>query len=129
MIMRFCKISTLTLAALALASCTPSVTLSMSGRWQWDNSNSQYARSLDQDKLSCSREADAIQERLNQCGTVQQQDCDSWTDTVDKAMCQYSNVTTKNMCSVGRMTIPKVEIVDGCIAAFGWKQVWTKTLP
>ena len=45
---------------------------------------------------------------------------------VAKAMCQYSNSTTKNMCSVGRMAIPKQEIVDGCIAARGWKQEWAK---
>ena len=48
------------------------------------------------------------------------------TDNVTKAMCQYSNSTTTNMCSGGRMAIPKQEIVDGCIATSGWKQEWAK---
>lgn len=126
---RLGKIATLALTSLTLASCsgTPSATLPMSGGWQWVNTNASYASTLDQDKLACSVEADAIQGRLNQCGTVQPQNCDNLTDNVAKAMCQFSNSTTKNMCSVGRMAIPKQEIVDGCIAARGWKQVWAKT--
>ncbi len=129
MIIRLSKIATLALTTLALASCagTPSATLPMTGQWQWVNTNTSYANTLDQDKLACSAEADAIQSRLSQCATVQPQNCDSFTDSTAKAMCQYSNSTTKNLCSVGRMVIPKQEIVDGCIAARGWKQVWVKT--
>lgn len=82
---------------------------------------------MDQDKATCSAEADAIQSRLSQCNVAPPKDCERLTDNVAKAMCQYSNSTTKNMCSVGRMAIPKQEIVDGCIAARGWKQVWVKT--
>jgi hypothetical protein len=122
------NLCSLALAALALASCagTPSATLPMSGNWQWANTNTAYASTIDQDKLACSVEADAIQGRLSQCGTVQPQNCDSLVDNTAKAMCQYSNSTTKNLCSVGRMAIPKQEIVDGCVAARGWKQVWVK---
>ena len=129
MIQRFQKIAVMSLASVALASCsgTPNATLPMSGQWQWVNTNVSYANALDQDKLACSAEADAIQGRLSQCSTVQPQNCDSLTDNTAKAMCQFSNLTTKNMCSVGRMAIPKQEIVDGCIAARGWKQVWVKT--
>lgn len=113
---------------LALASCagSPSATLPMSGKWQWTNTTASYSKTVDQDKMSCSVEADTIKSRLSQCNTVQPQNCDSLTDNSAKAMCQYSNTTTKNMCSVGRMAIPKQEIVDGCIAARGWKQVWVK---
>lgn len=129
MMTRLAKIAPLAMSALALTSCsgTPSATLPMSGQWQWVNTNASYANTLVQDKMACSVEADAIQGRLSQCGTVQPQNCDSLTDNVAKAMCQYSNSTTKNMCSVGRMGIPKQEIVDGCVAARGWKQVWIKT--
>jgi hypothetical protein len=128
MITRLSKIAALTLTTLGLASCvgTPSATLPILGNWQWSNTNTAYASTIDQDKLACSVEADAIQSRLSQCGTVQPQNCDTLTDNTAKAMCQYSNSTTKNMCSVGRMAIPKQEIVDGCIAARGWKQVWVK---
>jgi hypothetical protein len=116
------------IAALFVSACsgTPSATLPMSGNWQWVNTSASYALLLDQDKATCSAEADAIQSRLSQCNTAQPQNCDSLTDNTAKAMCQYSNSTTKNMCSVGRMAIPKQEIVDGCIAARGWKQVWVK---
>jgi hypothetical protein len=126
---RLQKIATIVLSSIALASCsgTPSATLPMSGRWEWVNTNAAYANTLDQDKLACSVEADAIQGRLSQCGTVQPQNCDSLTDNTAKAMCMFSNSTTKNMCSVGRMAIPKQEIVDSCITARGWKQVWVKT--
>lgn len=119
----------LSFTTLILASCsgTPSATIPMTGQWQWANNNASYANTVDQDKLACSGEADAIQSRLSQCSTVQPQNCDSLTDSTAKAMCQFSNSTTKNMCSVGRMAIPKQEIVDGCIAAKGWKQVWVKT--
>ena len=129
MITRLAMIATLSSVTLALASCagTPSATLPMSGHWQWVNTNTSYASTLDQDKLACSAEADAIQGRLSQCKTVQPQNCDSLNDSTAKAMCMFSNSTTKNMCSVGRMAIPKQEIVDGCIAARGWKQVWVKT--
>jgi hypothetical protein len=129
MMTRFQKIAALSLTTLALTSCadTPSATLATSGKWQWTNTSVPYPNTLDQDKMSCSVEADAIQSRLSQCGTVQPQNCDSLIDSVAKAMCQYSNSTTKNICSVGRMAIPKQEIVDGCIAARGWKQVWMKT--
>lgn len=128
MIIGFHQTATLTLAVLTLASCagSPSATLPMTGQWQWANTNISYGNTVDQDKMSCSVEADAIQSRLSQCNTVQPQNCDNLTDNTAKAMCQYSNSTTKNMCSVGRMTIPKQEIVDGCIAARGWKQVWVK---
>jgi hypothetical protein len=129
MIIRLSKLVAVATLSLALASCagTPSATLPMTGQWQWVNTNTSYANTLDQDKLACSAEADAIQSRLSQCGTVQPQNCDSLTDNTAKAMCQYSNSTTKNLCSVGRMAIPKQEIVDGCIGARGWKQVWVKT--
>jgi len=129
MIIRLSKLVAVATFSLALASCagTPSATLPMSGHWQWVNTNTSYANSLDQDKLACSAEADAIQDRLSQCNTVQPQNCDSLTDSTAKAMCMFSNSTTKHMCSVGRMAIPKQEIVDGCIAARGWKQVWVKT--
>lgn len=118
----------LAVAALFLASCsgTPSATLSMSGQWQWVNTNASYALSMEQDRATCSAEADAIQSRLSQCNSAPPSDCEKLADTVAKAMCQYSNSTTKNMCNVGRMAIPKQEIVDGCIAARGWKQVWVK---
>jgi hypothetical protein len=130
MIIGLHKIVPLSLAVLTLASCagSPSTTLPMSGQWQWVNTNTSYASTLDQDKLACSIEADAIKSRLSQCETVQPQNCDNLTDNTAKAMCQYSNSTTKNMCSVGRMAIPKQEIVDGCIAARGWKQVWVKSV-
>lgn len=126
---RINTILALSFTTLALASCasTPSATLPMSGQWQWANTNFSYTNTVDQDKMSCSVEADAIQSRLSQCNTVQPQNCDSLTDNTAKAMCQYSNSTTKNMCSVGRMAIPKQEIIDGCVAARGWKQVWVKT--
>jgi hypothetical protein len=125
----FRKIATLSVIALTLTSCsgTPSATLPMSGKWQWANTNASYADTLDQDKIACAVEADAIQSRLSQCNTAQPQDCDNIADNTAKAMCQYSNATTKNMCSVGRMAIPKQEIVDGCVAARGWKQVWVKS--
>ena len=128
MIIGFHKIVPLSLGVLTLASCagSPSTTLPMSGQWQWVNTNASYANSLDQDKLACSVEADAIRSRLSQCETVQPQNCDNLTDNTAKAMCQYSNSTTKNMCSLGRMAIPKQEIIDGCVAARGWKQVWVK---
>lgn len=113
-------------AMLPSCSGTPSATLPMSGQWQWVNTNVSYAQSLDQDKATCSAEADAIQSRLSQCNIAPPTDCEKLTDSVSKAMCQYSNSTTKNLCSVGRMAIPKQEIVDGCIAARGWKQVWVK---
>lgn len=98
----------------------------VNGGWQWVNTNTSYAQSVDQDKATCSVEADAIRSRLSQCNVAPPTDCEKLTDNVAKAMCQYSNSTTKNMCSVGRMAIPKQEIVDGCIAARGWKQVWVK---
>ena len=122
------NLAALTLAGLALTSCsgTPSATLPMPGRWQWANVNASYRQSLDQDKVTCSREADAIRSRLSQCNASPPSDCEKITDNVAKAMCQYSNSTTKNLCSIGRMEIPKQEIVDGCIAARGWKQVWIK---
>lgn len=128
MINRFQKVAVLALTTIGLASCagTPSATLPMSGQWQWMNTNASYANTLDQDKMTCSSEADAIQSRLSQCNIVQPQNCDNLTDNTAKAMCQFSNSTTKNMCSVGRMAIPKQEIVDGCIAARGWKQAWVK---
>jgi hypothetical protein len=129
MINRLSKLVAVATLSLALASCagTPSATLPTSGSWQWVNTNTSYANTLDQDKLACSAEADAIQSRLSQCGTVQPQNCDSLADNVAKATCQYSNSTTKNICSVGRVMIPKQEIIDGCIGARGWKQVWVKT--
>lgn len=119
----------LTIAALFLASCsgTPSATLPMSGQWQWMNANASYALSMEQDRAACAAEADVIRSRLSQCNVAPPTDCEMLSDNVAKAMCQYSNSTTKNMCSVGRMAIPKQEIVDGCIAARGWKQVWVKT--
>lgn len=125
---RFQKVAMLSVTAIALASCagSPSAILPMSGKWQWANTNASYANTLEQDKMACSVEADAIQSRLSQCNTIQPQNCDSLADNTAKAMCQYSNSTTKNMCSVGRMAIPKQEIVDGCLAARGWKQVWVK---
>jgi hypothetical protein len=98
----------------------------MSGQWQWANTNATYAVSLDQDKATCSAEADAIQSRLGQCNVAPPTDCEKLSDDVSKAMCQYSNSTTKNMCSAGRMAVPKQEILDGCIAARGWQQVWMK---
>jgi hypothetical protein len=122
----------LALATFALASCsgsqsgTPSATLPVSGKWQWVNTNASYAQTVEQDKATCSTEADAIQSRLSQCNAAPPSDCEKLADNAAKAMCQYSNSTTKNMCSVGRMAIPKQEIVDGCIAARGWKQVWAK---
>lgn len=118
----------LAVAALFLASCsgTPSATLPMSGQWQWVNTNASYALSIEQDRATCSAEADAIRSRLSQCNVAAPTDCEKIADTVAKAMCQYSNSTTKNMCSVGRMAIPKQEIVDGCITARGWRQVWVK---
>lgn len=121
-------IASLALAALAVVGCsgTPSATLPMSGKWQWVNTNASYAQSLDQDKVTCSAEADAIQSRLSQCNSAPPSDCEKLADTVAKAMCQYSNSTTKNMCSIGRMAIPKQEIIDGCIAARGWRQVWVR---
>lgn len=115
-------------ATVLLTSCAsaPSATLPISGRWQWVNTNASYALSVDQDKVTCSIEADAIQSRLGQCNVAAPTDCEKLSDNVSKAMCQYSNSTTKSMCSVGRMAIPKQEIVDGCIDARGWKQVWVK---
>jgi hypothetical protein len=122
------KVGTLYIMAVGLAACssTPSVTLPMSGSWQWINTNTSYARSFVQDQATCSSEADSIQARMSQCSAAPPSDCDQLTDNVAKAMCQYSNSTTKSMCSVGRMAIPKQEIVDGCIAARGWKQEWAK---
>ncbi len=122
------SLAALALVGLALTSCsgTPSATLPMSGRWQWANTIASYPQSLDQDKATCSREADAIQLRVSLCSSLLPSDCERVSDNVTKAMCQYSNATTKNMCSVGRMEIPKQEIVDGCVAARGWKQVWIK---
>ncbi len=115
-------------ATVLLTSCAsaPNATLPISGRWQWVNTNASYALSVDQDKVTCSIEADAVQSRLSQCNSAPPTDCEKLSDNVSKAMCQYSNSTTKNMCSVGRMAIPKQEIVDGCLAARGWKQVWVK---
>lgn len=129
MITRLAKIAPLAMSALGLASCsgTPSATLPMAGSWQWVNTKASYAATLEQDKMTCSAEADSINARLRQCNNVPPQDCGKLIDNTAKAMCQYSNSTTKNMCSVGRMAIPKQEIVDGCIAARGWKQVWVKT--
>lgn len=126
---RIHTILALSFTTLALVSCasTPNATLPMSGQWQWINANASYANTVDQDKMSCSVEAGAIQSRLSQCGTVQPQNCESLMDNTAKAMCQYSNSTTKNMCSVGRMAIPKQEIVDGCVGARGWKQIWIKS--
>ena len=126
---RIYMILALSFTALALASCagSPSATLPMSGKWQWTNMNTSYANTVDQDKMSCSVEADAIQSRLSQCNTVQPQNCDTLTDNTAKAMCQYSNSTTKNICNVGRMNIPKQEIIDGCVSARGWTQAWIKT--
>jgi hypothetical protein len=116
------------LTTVLLTSCasTPSATLPMSGRWQWVNANASDTRSVDEDRATCSAEADAIQSRVGQCNVAPPTDCEKLTDNVAKTMCQYSNSTTKNLCSVGRMAIPKQEIVDGCIAARGWKQVWAK---
>ena len=121
-------IASLALFALAVAGCsgTPSATLPMSGQWQWVNINASYSQSLNQDRATCSAEADAVQSRLSQCNVAAPTDCEKLPDNVAKAMCQYSNSTTQNMCSVGRMAIPKQEIVDGCIAARGWRQVWVK---
>lgn len=126
--MKDCNALLFALVALTLASCsgTPSATLPLSGHWQWVNVDTAYVQSLEQDKATCSAEADAIQSRLIQCNATPPSDCDNLTDNVTKAMCQYSNSTTKNMCSAGRMAIPKQEIVDGCIAARGWRQVWIK---
>lgn len=119
---------TLLAPAFVLSSCAgPSATLPMAGSWQWVNTNPSYSISLGQDKMTCAAEADSINARLRQCNSVPPQDCNKLSDNTAKAMCQYSNSTTKNMCSVGRMAIPKQEIVDGCIAARGWKQVWVKT--
>jgi len=128
MIGRIFRFVSLPVVVMTLASCStgPSATLPMSGGWQWVNTNTLYALSLDQDKATCSAEADAIQSRLSRCNAAPPADCERLTDNVSKAMCQYSNSTTKNMCSVGRMAIPKQEIVDGCITARGWKQVWVK---
>jgi len=115
-------------AAFGLASCsgTPSATLPISGQWQSVNVNAAYDNTLDEDKAMCSGEADSILSRINQCNSAPPSDCDKLTDSVARAMCQYSNSTTKNMCSVARMEIPKQEIVDGCIIARGWNQVWMK---
>lgn len=116
------------ITAVFLVSCsgTPSATFPISGQWQWVNANASYAGALDEDKATCSVEADAIQSRLRQCSAAPASNCEKLTVNVSQAMCRYSNSTTKNMCSVGRMTVPKHEIVDGCIAARGWKQVWLK---
>lgn len=118
----------LPVATFLLTSCasTPSATLPMSGRWQWVNANASYTRSVDEDRVTCSAEADAVQSRLSKCNVAPPTDCEKLADNVSKAMCQYSNSTIKNFCSVGRMAIPKQEIVDGCISARGWKQVWVK---
>lgn len=104
----------------------PASKMPFAGGWQWVNTNVSYAKSVDQDKSTCSAEADAIQSRLSQCNVAPPSDCEKLTDNVTKAMCLYSNSTNKNMCSVHRMAIPKQEIVDGCISALGWKQVWVK---
>ena len=115
--------------AFALASCsgTPSATLPMSGLWEWGNVDASYVPTLNQDRQVCVAEAEGILSQLRQCATIKPQNCGGLTDNVAKAMCQYANSTTKNMCSVGRITIPKQEIVDGCISARGWKQAWVKT--
>lgn len=122
------SLAALAFVGLAAASCsgTPSATLPMSGHWQWANANTLHPRSLDQDKVTCFKEAEAIQLRISQCSSPPPSDCNKLEDNVNKAMCQYSNATTKRMCSVGRLEIPKQEIMDGCIAARGWKQVWIK---
>ena len=122
------SLAVLAFVGIAMASCSgaPSATLPMSGRWQWANTNTSCPRSLNQDKVTCSKEAEVIQLRISQCISHPPSDCDGHEGNVNKAMCEYSNTTTKNMCSVGRMEIPKQEIVDGCIAAHGWKQVWIK---
>lgn len=118
-----------TMTAVLLASCsgTPSATLPMSGHWQWVNTSAAYTLPLEQDKETCFAEANAIQSRLSQCNTAPPSDCEELPDNAAKAMCQYSNSTTRNMCNAGRMAIPRQEIVDGCIAARGWQQVWVKT--
>lgn len=98
----------------------------MSGQWEWRNTSETYVNSLEQDKVTCSGEADAILLRLSQCQSAAPADCEKLTDTVAQAMCQYSNSTTKNKCGANHLAIPRAEIVDGCIAARGWKQIWLK---
>ena len=118
----------LTVISGSLVACSgsPSVSLPMTGHWQWTNSNASYVISLDDDKVTCISEADRVKSRITQCDVVQPTPCEKLTDNVAKAMCQYSNTTTKNMCLKGRMEIPEQEIVDGCIAARGWHQVWMR---
>ena len=129
MSIRFSRIVLSALPLLGLAGCSgaPSATLPMAGHWQWGNSNPGYSLTLEQDKATCSGEADAILARIGQCNAVPPTDCSPLADHVARAMCEYSNSTTRNMCSVGRMSIPKAEVVDGCIAARGWKQAWVKS--
>jgi hypothetical protein len=113
---------------LALSSCaSPTATLPMAGSFEWVNTNAPYSATLEEDQGVCSSEADLIDARLKKCASSPPQDCDRLTDTAAQALCQYSNATTKHTCSVGRVAIPKEEIVDGCIAARGWKQIWIKS--
>ena len=115
------------LAAVSLCACEPGVTVPMSGHWAWVNSNAAYTASLETDRLACSAQAADIQARLSKCEIAKPLDCESMTNKVDQAMCRYSNSTTKNMCDVGRMNIPKQEIIDGCVSARGWTQAWINT--
>ena len=112
-----------------LASCAesnPSVTLPLAGKWQWSNTNPAATGTISEAKLACLGEADEIQSLISKCSTVKPKACEGVGDNVTIAMCNYSNSITKNNCSVGRMSIPKEEIMDGCIAARGWKQIWVQ---
>jgi hypothetical protein len=125
---RLIEAITFSIIVFVLSSCgTPSTTLPMSGSFQWVNTNALSSTTLEQDQRTCSAEAESINARLQECQTSPPQDCEKLRENTAKAMCQYSNATTKSMCSVGVLAIPKQEIVDGCIAARGWKQVWVKS--